>query len=368
MSADRIALCHEWITTYGGSEQVAAAIARALDIKDVFTFTADVNLATQLFPGRRIARHRFGAGRWAETHWQWLLPVMPVAWRQLDLSPYNVVITSSHACTNAIRTARGVLHISYCHTPMRYAWDWRAEIRRIPPPLRPLWPAAASILRVADRRWARNVTLFVANSRNVGARIRKHYGREAKLLYPPIDTAFWTPARQDRREDFFLFAGRLVSYKRANIAVLAAAEAGARLVVAGTGPELPRLQQLAARRVEFIPSPSNMELRDLYRQARALVFPGVEDFGMTLVEAQACGTPVVAFDRGGAREAVVHQQTGTLYDDPSPSGLARVLRSFKPDGFAIEDMRRHAKMFDVTNFERGIRRIVREATASRQVE
>jgi glycosyltransferase involved in cell wall biosynthesis len=354
----RVALCHEWVTTYGGSEQVAQRLARVLGVRDVFVFAARPELARELFPDQRVHVHRWGAGRLGREHWQRLLPIMPHAWSHLPLDGYDAVVTSSHACVNAIRVPPGVPHISYCHTPMRYAWEWRRELARVPAPVRPLWPAAAAWFRRADRRWARRVTRFVANSRHVAERIRDDYGREADVVYPPVDTTYWTPPADDGRSEAFLVAGRLVAYKRVDLAIRAADAAGVPLVVAGDGPELPRLRRIAGANVTFVVDPQRDELRELYRRARALVNPGVEDFGMTMIEAQACGTPVIALGRGGATEAVADGVTGRLYADPDPGALAAVLRSFEPERFDGAAIRAHAQRFDATRFDDAIARIV----------
>jgi glycosyltransferase involved in cell wall biosynthesis len=359
MDGLRVAICHEWLTTYGGSEQVAQRLAHVLDASDVFTFTARPELARELFPGRTVHEHRLGSLPSAREHWQRYLPVMGRAWSRLDLSGFDVVVTSAHSCVNAIRVPEGAVHLSYCHTPMRYAWAWREELGRVPRAARPLWPAVAAGLRRADRTWACRVDLFLANSEHVAGRIRRAYGREALVVYPPVDTSFWTPGDGDHRGDAFLLAGRLVAYKRAEVAVRAAELAGVRLVVAGDGPELVRLRQVAGPQTEFVVAPGRDALRELYRRSRALVVPGVEDFGMTMVEAQACGTPVLAFDAGGAREAVADGRSGALYADPSPAGLAAAMLGFDPDRYDAARVRAHAEHFDVSEFDAAICKITR---------
>jgi glycosyltransferase involved in cell wall biosynthesis len=359
----RVAVCHEWATEFGGSEQVSRRIADALGVQDLYTFAADPTRARVMFPNQTVRSSRRGRSRFARRHWQWMLPFMPGAWARLDLDAYDLVVTSSHACTNAISVPRGTYHVSYCHTPMRYAWAWRREIRRLPVPLRPLWPFAAASLRRADRRWAQRVTLFIANSHNVARRIQRCYGRASVVIHPPIDTSYWTPD-DSPKEGFFLVAGRLVAYKRPDIAVEAARLAGSRLVVAGDGPELASLRERAGPTVEFVIRPSGERLRDLYRRATALLLPGIEDFGMTVIEAQACGTPVIAFRAGGATETVAHGRTGHLYDDPSPAALAGVLKTFDPAAYSVSALRGHVARFDAQRFDRAIRTV---AAAVRQV-
>jgi glycosyltransferase involved in cell wall biosynthesis len=360
MSEPRIAVCHEWLTTYGGSEQVAQRLVRVLGAQDVFVFAARRELARELFPEQRVRVHRLGSSTWGRDHWQRLLPVMPYAWSHLALDGYDAVVTSAHSCVNAIRVPDGVPHISYCHTPMRYAWEWRTELGRFPAPVRPLWGMAAAGFRRADRGWSQRVTRFIANSRHVAGRIRESYGREADVVYPPIDTSYWTPAEDDARSPEFLVAGRLVAYKRVDVAIRAAEAAAVPLVVAGDGPELSRLRRMAGPNVRFEVDPSRDALRELYRRARALVNPGTEDFGMTMVEAQACGTPVLALARGGATEAVVDGVTGTLYADPDPGTLAAALRSFEPDRFDRTEIRARTERFALARFDEAIDGIVGE--------
>lgn len=354
----RIALCHEWAVTWSGSEQVAGRIAEALDVDDVFVFTADPRIAGRAFGDRPVQMPPIGRSGLARRQWRWLLPFMVRWWRDLDLSSYDVVVTSSHAAVNSVRPRPDAVHVSYCHTPMRYAWLWRSELGRLPAPLRPLWPAMAALLRRGDRRRARDVDLFVANSHHVAGRIERFYGRPSVVVHPPVRTDVFTPDADGESEDFFLYAGRLVAYKRPDVAVEAAERAGVPLVVAGSGPELGRLKRLAGPSVSFVEAPSDTELRDLYRRARALVYPGVEDFGMTMVEAQACGTPVVAYREGGASEAVRDGETGLLYDDPAPEGLAAALRGFSRERFDPRVLRAHAEGFAPERFDAAIREIV----------
>lgn len=361
-----MALCHEWTTVFGGAEQVSQRLAIALGIRDIFTFAADPLLVRALFPDSRIQAHKVGLTSFARKHWRWLLPLMPHAWKHLDLSSYDVVVTSSYACSNAIRTRPDSHHISYCHSPMRYAWDWQLEIGRLPPVLRPAWPLVAAIMKAADRKWTRGVTLFIATSRNIAGRIRRSYGRSSVVIHPPIDRAFWSPSSAVQREDFYLFAARLVPFKRADIAVEAATRSGVRLVVAGAGPELGRLKRRAGPNVEFLGEVKQDQLRELYRRTQAVLLPGVDDFPLAMLEAQSCGTPVIAFDAGGAHEAIRNGVTGLLYPDPSPASLGQVLRTFDPTRYSVSDIRLHTRAFDSRRFDAAVRYVV-EATRNESV-
>jgi len=324
----RIALCHEWLVGAWGSDLTASAIAECLGIREIYTLVSEPRIAAKLFRGRveetwlsRLprARHR----------WDLYLPLWPLAWRSLDLDSFDTVITSSHAFANAVRPRPDALHICYCYTPMRYAWAWRQEIRRVPTLVRPLWPAVAAGLRAVDRRLSQQPTAYISISQFVRDRIRRAYGRDSLVCYPPVDTEFFTPEKTTR-DDYYLYAGRLVDYKRPVEAVEASHLIGRRLIVAGNGPELQRLRKLAVPSlVEFRTDVSRVEMRSLLRRARALLYPGIEDFGIIMVEAQAVGTPVIARRGGGASEIVRDGTTGILYEGGGSGSLARAILEFE---------------------------------------
>lgn len=355
----RVAVCHDWFTTLGGADKVAALLSRHFQADLVASFAARPELIDQLEVTGTVVTSRLNRLARLGRRWQAFLPVMPLFWRALDLEGHDVVITSSHATVNAVRTPHA-LRVCYCHTPMRYAWRWREEQRRLPRPLQFTLPATAAALRRADRRWARHVDVFVANSTTVAERIERYYGRSSQIVHPPIDTDLWTPAARPTSGDFFLVAGRLVGYKRSRRAVRAARAAGARVVVAGDGPDLAAIEQEADAGVTIVRSPDDETLLSLYRDARALLFAGVEDFGMTIVEAQACGTPVVARRAGGALDSVIPGTTGVLVDDGSVAGLSNAIRSFDDAAYDPAAIRRHAEGFGVKRFLEAMERVVND--------
>lgn len=354
----RTAVCQEWIGDHGGSEQVAARLAEVLDARDVFTFTVKSEAATAAFAGRRVQPTPLGRTGAARRHHEWFLPLMPAAWRRVDVRSFDLVVTSAHSCVNAVRPAADAVHLSYCHTPMRYAWQWREELGRVPAALRPAWPLLAAGLRAADRRRARRVDTFVVNSHFVAERVLAAYGRPSLVIHPPVDTAFFTPGTA-RRRGYLLYAGRLVSYKRPDLAVQVADATGLPLVVAGAGPEARALRASAGTTVRFVDAPDNAALRELYRGARALIFGGVEDFGMTMVEAQACGTPVVAVGEGGAREIVVDRRTGVLAPEATVPALTRAVWELQRLQPSVGDIRRNAERFTVGTFTAAWRHLLR---------
>lgn len=344
--------------TWSGSERVASRLAHVLNARHAYTFAAKSRLLERVFPSIPVTTSRLGRTKLAQKRWDLFLPLMARWWRSLDVSSYDLVVTCSHSTVNAVRVRTDAFHLSYCCTPMRYAWYWREEMGRVPRSVRWFWPVIAMFLRAADRKRSRNVHAYLAVSQHVQRRIEAAYGRQCEVVYPPVDTAFFTPDPAVPREHFFLYAGRLVPYKGAEAAIRAANDARVPLVVAGSGPQLSHLRALAGPAVTFVTEPTDVDLRDLYRRANALVFPGVEDFGIVMIEAQACGTPVIAYGAGGALEAVQDGVTGELYANPHADHLAHVMRNFDASRYDRAAVRAHAERFSVARFDEAISQAV----------
>lgn len=354
----RVVVLHEWLAVVGGSDKVAGRLAELVDADVVCTFALDERCLAEIGFDCPVVTWRFG--RWAarSRRFTYLLPLMPVVWWALDLPHSRTVVTSSHACVNAARRT-AARRLSYCHTPMRYAWEWRLERERAPRALRPAFAPAAAVFRRLDRRWSRNVDVYVANSSTVADRIADAYGRRAMVVPPPVDLQHFALVPSRRTEDQpFVVAGRLVPYKRFDLAVRAANEAGVPLVVAGDGPELARLTALAGPTVTIVRAPDDAAMAHLLAHARAFLFPGVEDFGMLAVEAQACGTPVIARRAGGALDSVRDGVSGTFVDGDSTTEWARALCAFDPAAFDPEQIRAWAARFGVDAFDRGMASVI----------
>jgi len=305
----RAAIAHDWLVQYAGSERVVEQIRELFPGARLMTTLREDQ---RLPPTLRCAETSFlQAIPGAVSHHEWLLPLMPLDWRlRGQIDDVDVVISSSHACAKAVRVAPGIPHVCYCHTPMRYAWDFESEAERFPLAVRPVARQMMVYFRWWDKWTAQAVDLFVANSSAVAARIERYYDCRAIVVHPPVRTDFFTPAGD--RGDFFLYVGRLTGYKRPDLVVEAFRGLRYPLVVVGAGPLRSELERGAPHNVSFRGSVDDGELRRLYREARALVYPVDEDFGITMAEAQACGTPVIALNSGGALDIVAHGTTGWL--------------------------------------------------------
>jgi glycosyltransferase involved in cell wall biosynthesis len=366
-----MAVAYDWLQAWRGGETVLAAILRLYPDADLFTVVDFLPDALRSRIGGKHARTTFIQKLpFARSYFRWLLPLFPHAVESLDLSRYDVVISISHAVAKGVRTRKDQLHICYCNTPMRYAWDLRAQY--LPADgLGRGWKGKLAHrmldrLREWDRRTSARVTHFVANSHFVRERIARCYDRDADVIHPPVDTAFYTPpAPGAPRGDYYLAASHWVPYKRLDVIVRAFGAMPERsLVVAGVGPELHAARAAAPPNVQFEGDVSRERMRDLMRGARAFVFAAEEDFGIVPVEAQACGTPVVAFGRGGARETVrdagESRPTGVYFGEQAPHALVDAVRRFEALRFDAADCRAQAEKFDAATFDRAIAAYVDE--------
>jgi glycosyltransferase involved in cell wall biosynthesis len=358
----RVAIAHEWLVRYLGSERCVAEMLEAFPGARLLTTIADVSAFPAAFRAAETSFLQHIPG--ATGHHEWLVPLMPLAWRLRPVvRDVDIVISSSHACAKGVRVVRGVPHLCYCHTPMRYAWDFNAERDRFPRAVRPIARAGLSWFRRWDRNSARRVTRFVANSSAVARRIGQVFGREAEVIHPPVRTEFFTPG--GKREDFFLYVGRFVSYKRPELALEAfAGLPGHRLLMVGDGPLGPALRAHATQNVSFLGTLDANRLRHLYRSARALVYPVDEDFGIAMAEAQACGTPVIGLATGGALDIVEPGHTGWLLEEQSVEELRAAIRLASAEELDAAEIARNAQRFSADRFRREIQGAAAQCAAS----
>ncbi len=353
MDKAKVALVHDWLTGQRGGEKVLEVLAEIFPQAPIFTLFH--------FPGSQLAAVERRDIRtsflqrlpFTRSRYRSYLPLFPLAVELFDLQGYDLVVSSSHCVAKGIIPRPDALHISYIHSPVRYAWnqyDAYFGPGRLGPLSRFIVPPVIHALRIWDVTSAARVDRFVANSAAVARRIQKYYRREADVVHPPVDTDFYTPGPSDGRDDYFLIVSALVPYKKIDLAVAAADAAGFRLKVVGTGPDIRRLRRRAGRSVEFLGAVGGEDLRRLYREARALLMPGEEDFGIAALEAQACGTPVIACGRGGALETVVDGTTGLLFPELSVASLLDVLDKFRSFACNRETLRRQALRFSRSVF------------------
>lgn len=369
----RVALAHDWLVGLRGGELVLDRIARAVrehfDPAGLWTMFDDGRPLTPAIDG--LGKHVSGLNRFPAGARRWLLAQYPSAVRGLsrDLArahaerPIDLVVSTSSAAIKGLEPPPGVAHLCYCHAPARYLWGQRREYARGSVLRRAGLAAFGPSLRAWDVRTAAHVTRFLANSTHTAGEIRRVYGCDADVVHPPVRAGYFTPDPNVEREDFWVVAGALEPYKRADLAIEAAIRADRRLVVVGDGSQATRLRQLAhgAHNIEFLGRVPDEDLRDLYRRARCLIHPQVEDFGIIAVEAQACGCPVVALRAGGALDTVREGVTGVFFDDPTPDAVVRAADACPADATAC---RAHAETFAEDRFDSRILDVIAQTMRS----
>ena len=357
----RVALVHDWLTGMRGGERCLEVFCELFPEADLFTLLRVPGSVSETIERRRITTSFIQGMPGAAQRYRHYLPLFPAAVRRFDLRGYDLVLSSSHAVAKGVRVPPGALHVCYCFTPMRYVWDLYGEYfgARAAPLTRAVMPPLAAWLRRWDRRTAAGVHHFVAISRFVADRIRRAYGRPAEVIYPPVDVARFRV--EEGPGDFYLVVSALTPYKRVDLAVAAASKLGRRLVVVGSGPEEARLRSLAGPTVELLGWRDDAEIALLYSRCRALLFPTVEDFGITPLEAMASGRPVIALGQGGALETVVgpgggEPATGIFFERQSVEDLAAAIQRFESDSprFEPKALRRRAEAFDRPLFKERI--------------
>ena len=362
----RVALVHDWLTGMRGGEKVLDAICELFPNAPLFTLVRVPGTVSARIERRPIhcsfVQSLPNPGRFYRHY----LPLYPLAVELFNLDDYDLVISSSHCAVKSVITTGRTVHVCYCHSPMRYAWDQLdayfgpAQVGR----------AASAVLKPVmrrlawwDRATARRVDRFLANSQYVAGRIRRYYNRGSTIVYPPADTDFYTPDARSASSPNFLIVSALVPYKRVDVAIEACRRVGVPLKIVGTGPELPRLRALAGHGVEFLGWQSDEQIRNLYRSSTATLLPGVEDFGIVPVEAQACGCPVVALATGGARETVIDGNTGVLVVDTSVDAFAEGLDRARRLELDSSALRKNALRFSRQRFMDSFAAAVGEAVS-----
>ena len=345
----KVALVHDWLTGMRGGEKCLEVLCELFPEADLYTLLHQKGKLSQNIESRSIRTSFVQHLPFGLKKYRHYLPLFPLAIEQFDLSAYDLIVSSSHCVAKGVRPNKSTYHISYVHTPMRYVWDQFNTYFRQP---RTSWPVriGAELMRPYLQRWDRNtakrVDTFLCNSNNIRKKILEYYGRESQVIYPPVDLSQFKPG--DTKADYYLMVGAFAPNKRVDLAVHAFNKLKLPLKISGSGQDEEYCRSIAGETIEFLGTLSNEKLLELYQQARALVFPGEDDFGITPLEAQACGTPVIAFAAGGVLETVT-DQTGLFFKEQKVDALVK----------AVEIMERKWEVFVPEKFQEQLSRFGR---------
>src|SRR3989338_590093 len=325
----KVALSHDWLNGMRGGEKCLEVFCELYPNSPIYTLFCEPGKVSSTIRKHTIIPSKLQAFPKIYSYYRYYLSFFPGAVESFDLEGYDLVISTSHCVAKGIRKGPRTLHICYCFTPMRYAWGLFEEyFGKNGLLMKRALQHAIKRLKAWDLRTADRVDHFVAISEHIRKRIKADYKREADVIYPPVDTDYFTPDPAVARENFYLIVSALVPYKKIEMAVQSFNELGLRLVVIGDGPEAVSLKRAAKKNIEFLGWQPDAVVRDCYRKARALIFPGEEDFGIVPVEMQACGGPVIAYGKGGALETVHFHQTGLFFNEPRPESLKKAVNDF----------------------------------------
>ncbi|WP_298043211.1 glycosyltransferase family 4 protein [uncultured Campylobacter sp.] len=358
------ALIHDWFSTYAGAEKCIESFTNVWDDFEIYgliDFLSDAN-RDKILKGKRAHTSFIQRLPFAKDKYRNYLPLFPLAIEQFDLSDYDVVLSSSHAVAKGVLTHSNQLHIAYVHTPIRYAWDLYHQYLRESGLDRGLKGMLAKYflhkIRLWDASTANRVDHYVANSRYIARRIKKTYGKPSDVIYPPVDVDKFT--LREAKEEFYLTASRMVPYKKIDLIVEAFSQTDKKLLVIGDGPDMAKIKSKAGKNVELLGFADDETMADLMGRAKAFVFAAEEDFGITPVEAQACGTPVICFGRGGARETVRDGESGLYFMEQNAKELLAAVAKFEQnyDKFEPTKIRENSLKFSRARFEAEIKSYV----------
>jgi glycosyltransferase involved in cell wall biosynthesis len=347
----RVAIIHYWLVGMRGGEKVLEQLCMMYPDADIFTHVVNRSKISETILKHKIETTFIGKLPFSRNHYQKYLPLMPLALEQVDLSGYDLVISSESGPAKGIVPMPGAVHVCYCHSPMRYIWNmYHGYSGGLGRGAKGIFSMSAHYLRLWDAAAATRVDSFIANSANVARRIDRYYDRSAEVVFPPVDISRFQISTAN--DGFYLVAGQLVGYKRVDIAIHAFNRMGRRLVVAGGGEQFDNLRKIAGPTISMLGHVSDETLNDLYARCQALVFPGEEDFGIIPIEAMASGKPVIAYGSGGALETVLEDATGIFFAQQSADGLIEAIERFDREGvlMAPHEIAAHASHFDTPVF------------------
>lgn len=366
-----LALVHDWLNQIGGAEDVLATLLEQYPESPIFTSIYAPDIMPDFYREWDIRTMWMDKLPAIHTHHQPYLPLYPLAWQGLDLSEYDVILSNkSGFCHGLTFDDDNSLHICYCLAPTRYVWQLDAYIKR-----EGLGKVAEMGLRpliAAMKKWdydaAQKVSHFIAISTEIQERIQTYYDRDSVIIFPPVETERFKPVADSEVEDYFLIISRLIPYKRIDLAVQAATRLGLPLKIGGKGRDMERLQAMAGDTVEFLGYVPDEDLPELMAKAKAFLFPGLEDFGITPVQAEAAGRPVIAYKGGGALDTVIAGVTGEFFEEQTVDSLAEVMASFDDSKYDPVAIRDHALKFDIDNFNQQMDSFIQQAWNAKQTK
>lgn len=347
----KVAIVHDWLTNYGGAERVVEEFTKLFPDAPIYTTVYNRKNMEKIFPPEKVRTSFMQKIPGSLKLYTKMLSMMPKAFESFDLSEYDIVLSSSSSCAKGVITQADTFHASYIHTPMRYAWDLTHEYAK----------SSGFITRMAMnkllpkiRQWdaltGLRVDGLMANSHITQKRIQKIYRRNSKVIFPPVDVNRLSPSGS-KPEDYYLVLSRFVPYKRIDLAIKACNELGRKLIVIGDGGQRDELKKMAGSTITFTGRLPDEEILAYYQNCRAFLFPGYEDFGITPVEAMACGRPVIAFGKGGALDTVIHGKTGIHHSEQNVSSLIEGIKEFEKQSWDGDAIRKHAESFSNERFQ-----------------
>lgn len=355
----KVSLWHDWLTGMRGGEKVLEILADWFGDAVICSLIANRRAVSAALNQHRIETSYLQNIPGIFSLYRYFLPVFPLALKTIQTPASEIIISTSHCVAKGYPKPSGARHMCYCFTPMRYAWLFHNEYLGQNSLKRLMASPVLAYMRKWDKESNANVDMFVAISEHIRTRIRTFYGRNAELVYPPVDTERFQPVNRPSN-DFDLIVSALVPYKKIDIAVTAYRNMPRRLVVAGSGTEFQRLKNAAPSNVKFLGWQSDDQILNLYQNCSMLIFPGEEDFGIVPIEAQACGRPVAAYNRGGASESIISGRTGVFFDQQTPEALAQAVKHCANTKWDTDAIRQNALRFSVPVFIEGISECIRK--------
>lgn len=348
------------MTNYGGAESVISAFHDLYPNAPIYTTMYKPGAMRELGQLKNVKSSWLDAVPFAKH--QWMISFMPLVVERMNLDEFDVVLSSCHSVSKGIITKPSTLHISYCHTPMRYAWeswDFETRLKHFPKFLHSTMRRQIEKMRVWDACAAQRVDVYIANSSHIKSKIKEHYKRDSTVIYPPVRTERFEVA-EDPTADYYLATGRLIPYKKFDLLIETFNQLKFPLKIAGTGPDLDKLKKMAGPTVELLGYVSDTKLKELYANCKGFLFPQQEDAGIVPLEAMASGRPVIAYSQGGSRDTMMEGITGILFNEQSVDALSEAIGKFEKVKFNPKQIRRHAEQFDIDVFKQKIADFVEE--------